>query len=388
MKKVSVNRLFFVVFLYCLIANFVHPVTPSFIKELELHDYMFGLAFGCMAFTNFLFSPFWSKMCKRYGPGKIFSIAFFGYGTMQLFFGFSTSEWQICIARLFGGLFISALSVSQMLYVIKNSEDTGHDLTILATLSAVVSPFGFLLGGFIGDVSIRLTFIIQSIGLFATGVISWCLLKDSNIEAASFTIKEVNPFIDFVRSKELVIGAISLFFIMVLCSSFASTCYEQCFNYYIKDQFNFPSSYNGMLKAGVGFIALAANTFITSWLLKTDIFKNIKYVFVVLFAMLIVVILIEQIGLFIIVNVVFFGFNSIYIPLLQDMMTKRNKDKQNEMVGLYNATRAIGMVVGSLFSGFVYEVNPKMSFTCAAVFFFICVLISIRHEKMAKAENE
>ncbi|MDO4198550.1 MAG: MFS transporter [Erysipelotrichaceae bacterium] len=385
LKSVSVAKLNLLVFLYSLVANFAHPITPTFIKMLGLHDYMFGLAFACMAFTNFLFSPFWGKMASRYGAGKVFSLAFLGYGTMQFFFGFSTEEWQICLARLGGGFFISALSVCQMVYVIKNSEHSGRDLAILATIGSVVSPFGFLIGGFLGDWSIKGTFIIQGIGLFVISLIGNIILDDSDTEDAKFTLSEINPFTDFIRSKDLINGFVVVFLIMVTVSSFGSTCYDQCFNYYIKDQFNFPSSYNGILKAGVGFIALFANSFITIRLLKTDTYRTISYVFAMLTLMLVGVVVVNDMIPFIIINIVFFGCNSIYLPLLQDFMTKKNADRSNEMVGLYNATRAIGMVVGSLFAGFIYGVHPKLSFVFAAVAFGLCVLLSLRHAKMAKA---
>lgn len=385
MKKISVTHLMFLNFLYSLVANFAHPVTPTFIKDLGLHDYMFGLAFACMSFTNFLFSPFWSKMSARYGANKVFSSAFIGYALMQLCFGFSTQEWQICFARLGGGIFISAISVSQMVYVVRNSENKGKDLALLITLNAVTAPFGFLIGGFIGDWSVVGTFIIQAAGLLVTGIISLLILGDSETENVEFTIKEINPLNDFVRSKDLIRGFVVVFLVMVTCASFASTCYEQCFNYYIKDQFNFPSSYNGILKAGVGFIALLANSFITMRLLKTNTFRSVTYVFALLFSMLIGVIVLDSMVPFIIVNVVFFGLNSIYLPLLQDMMTKRNKDRSNEMVGLFNAVRSIGMVVGSLFAGFIYAYGPKLSFIFSAAAFFVCIFLSIRHAKMAKA---
>ena len=385
MKKVSIFRLYILVFLYALIANFAHPVTPTFIKNLGLHDYMFGLAFACMAFTNFLFSPFWSKMANKYGAGKVFALAFMGYGAMQLCFGLSTMEWQICLARMAGGFFISAISVAQLIYIIKNSSDSGKDLAILASLSAVVSPFGYLIGGFIGDFSVVGTFVIQSIGLILVGFLGLAILGDSETENTSFALSEINPLSHFIESKDLIKGFVLIFLIMVTVSSFASTCYEQCFNYYIKDQFNFPSSYNGILKDGVGFIALLANSLITIRLLKTNTFRTITYVFGLLFAMLLAVIFVDDMVPFIIVNVVFFGCNSIYLPLLQDMITKRNKDRSNEVVGLYNATKAIGMVVGSLFAGFIYASGPKLSFVFSALAFFICIFLSILHAKKAGA---
>ena len=45
-----------------LAANFAHPVTPTVIQELHLHDYMFGVALAVMLITNFLLSPFWGKI--------------------------------------------------------------------------------------------------------------------------------------------------------------------------------------------------------------------------------------------------------------------------------------------------------------------------------------
>lgn len=53
---------FFVMVLFNLAANFAHPVTPTVIQDLNLHDYMFGLALAAMMLTNFLLSPFWGKI--------------------------------------------------------------------------------------------------------------------------------------------------------------------------------------------------------------------------------------------------------------------------------------------------------------------------------------
>ena len=182
MKKVSTKILFFLIFLYSLAANFAHPITPTFIKEMGLHDYMFGVAFSCMALTNFLFSPLWSKLSEKYGGAKVLSIGLLGYGVMQVFFGISKSEVQICIARLVAGFFLSGISVSQLIYCLKNSKDVSKDLAICATVNMVVSPFGFLIGGFLGDWNILGTFYIQGISLFLIGLLGLLIFGDSDTE--------------------------------------------------------------------------------------------------------------------------------------------------------------------------------------------------------------
>lgn len=381
MKRVSTKILFLLIFLYSLAANFAHPITPTFIKELGLHDYMFGVAFACMALTNFLFSPLWSKLSEKYGGAKILSIGLLGYGVMQVFFGISKTEIEICIARLVAGFFLSGISVSQLIYCLKNSKDVSKDLAICATVSMVVSPFGFLIGGFLGDWNILGTFYIQGISLFLIGLLGLLIFGDSDTDDVKLHKEDLNPFKAFVDSKDIITKFVFLFLIVAAISSFGSTCYEQCFNYYIKDVFNFPSSYNGILKAGVGVIALIANWTITMALLKTNTFKTIIPVFGMLFLMLIGVCVIDDMVPFIIVNVVFFGMNSIYLPLQQAMMTKYKTRNDGELVGLFNAVRSIGMVLGSLLAGLIYGVGPKASFVVSAIAFGLCIILSISNFK-------
>ena len=273
MKKISIQRLFIMIVLYSLAANFAHPITPTFIQNLNLNDYMFGVAFACMSLTNFLFSPFWGKFSKSIGTSRTAGYCFFGYSLAQALFSLSTSEWQIVAARLIGGFFIGGISVCNILYVIENSSDEkkGQDLATSVTLSAIFSAFGYMIGGFLGDISLPLTFICQVIGLAAIGVLYLIFLDDAPIsEQFSWEnlIRQSNPFQAILDSRHIMTMAIFVFLIVCAATSFASTCYEQCFNYFIKDQYGFPPSYNGLLKAAVGFITLLANSTICAVLMK------------------------------------------------------------------------------------------------------------------------
>ena len=387
MRKISIKTMMFLVFLYSLAANFAHPVTPTFIKVLGLHDYMFGLAFACMSATNFLFAPFWGKISEKYGGALIFCACMLGYGIMQVFFGLSKSELAICIARLIGGFFISGISVSDMIYIIRHSEHSGKDLAVAGPVNAVTAPFGFLIGGFLGDVSILMTFIIQGVTLFLIGILGFLIMGDSsNKEEVSFNKGDMNPFKSFANASEIVTGFIAVFLVISCVATFSSTCYEQCFNYYIKDVYGFPSSYNGILKALVGFIALFVNWRITMRLIEGNAFKSIVPVFGLLFAMMIGVVTIDNMIPFIIINVVFFGCNSIYLPLLQNMMTKYNADKQGELVGLFTSLRSLGNVFGSLLAGFIYSSGPKNSFVVAMAGFGVCVILSYFHYRKSLKE--
>ena len=47
--KLRFAAFFTAMIVFNLAANFAHPVTPTVIQELQLHDYMFGVAFSSYA---------------------------------------------------------------------------------------------------------------------------------------------------------------------------------------------------------------------------------------------------------------------------------------------------------------------------------------------------
>ena len=383
-RKQSVTRLLILSAIYFLVANFAHPVEPTFYKNLALPDYMFGVAFAAMATPIFLFSPFFGKLADRYGPAKILVICYIGYGFGQLYFFFLAKDvLNVILARAFAGVFIAGLGVSHILYILDNAEtdNKGGALAAYATVSAIFSAFGYLVGGVLGDISLEFTLGAEVAGIWLIGILYWIFLADKEREGSKLVwkdlLKEANPLSAFSLEKEDRNLVFISFLLVCMFTSFAATCYEQCFNYFIKDQYGFPPSYNGYLKGGVGIITLIANSTICTYLMnKTDIRVSIIYVLMICLVMMIGIVLIKQVTPFIILNVVFFGFNAVYKPLLQSMLNGFSRKSSGSVVGIYNSISNIGTIVGSLVSGFVYEVSPRGSFVYTAVAFGLAILCS------------
>lgn len=371
-------------------ANFAHPITPTLIKELELPDYSFGLFFAGMSFTSFLFSPFWAKLIERVGTRVVLGICCVGYGIGQLLFGLVTTLPLIMLARLLAGFFVGGISVGFLTYIIHKAsmEKRGTYLALSATFTSVFAAFGYLIGGLIGVVSIRWTFYIQMIILTFTGLGFYLVLKqDKQEDCAPLKIwKDANPFTAFWEARHFMTMAFSVLFFVIFLTSTASTAYEQCFNYFIKDQFLFDSAYNGMIKAVVGFISLFANTTICVWILRTkDVNKSTIYILGLGSILLFLMTWIIDVIPFIVINLGFFAINAIYIPLLQDMCAKKgNADNTNRIIGFYNAMKSLGMIVGGLFAGFIYAYGAHLSFLYAGIFFVISMIGCIIYLKMSK----
>ena len=389
MRKISIFRVYLVIALYSLAANFAHPITPTFIQNLKLHDYMFGVAFAAMSLTNFMFSPFWGKLSNNLGSNKIISFGFIGYGLAQGVFGLATTEAQIVVGRMLAGFFNGAIMVNQTIYIINNSPqgDRSRNLAISATIMSVVSPFGFLIGGLIGDYSIPMTFLLQVISLILVGVLNWFILEDPPVKAKEplrKIIKESGPFQIVVNNREIFTLIMTSFFMIAVLTSFAFTAYEQSFNYFIKDQFGFPPSYSGILKAAIGFITLLTNATITMWLLKkADVARSLIAILTLCVLMMLSIILVGEVVPFIIINVIFFALNAIYLPLMQAMLVDLSDDDIDGgvLVGIFNSMRSFGMVGGSLFAGLIYAFGPRLAFVFSGIVFLLSVLAAFIHFK-------
>ena len=374
---------------FYLAANFAHPVTPTIIQDLELNDYMFGVALAMMNIANFLMSPFWGKINGYISSRVSLLIGCWGYALAQLWFAFATTELSIIGARLMAGAFAGAIFVSFLTYVVNVADikDQPKYLTYSATLSSVVATFGYLIGGFLGEISIKGTFLVQSATMFVVGLMFFLVCKPDQQNTEKITFKEIakdaNPLKAFSDCRHfMTIAFVALFAINILVN-FANTGFDQAFNYYLKDQLNLTSSYNGIIKAGVGLISFVANMTICIWIMnKTKVEKSLVKLIAVCTLAALGTVISPNIGLFITFSVLVYAGYSISLPVLQNIVaTKADVRQKNLVMGFYNATKSLGSIAGSLIAGFIYSVDVKMPFIVTTIVYGIGIIAGILYLK-------
>ena len=389
-SKRNISMFLAISFLHYLAANFAHPITPTLILNLNLREYMFGAAFAAMAFTNFFFSPFWGKMRDFFPTRKLLLIGCFGYACGQYLFSIMKTEATILFARCFSGVFVGAVSVSALVYVIDISEKnkTGENLTKFAIVQSVGAAFGYLIGGVLGVYSIKVTFILQSLALALSGVLFASLLKDNVVAEyqplrAKVFIKEINPLKAFLDSRTFMTRNMALLFIAVVLANVGTNAFDQCFNYYLKDQFHFTSLYNGVMKAITGTITLIVNGTICIWIIRHARVKRATGLILAGCAASIgMIVAADHIYLFFILCIIFYSFNASYIPLLQDCAARGVAGSNgNAIMGFYNATKSLGMICGALIAGFIYNYGSKYPFLLAGVCFAAAAVIMLAGSK-------
>jgi len=370
--------------LFNLAANFAHPVTPTIIKDLALPDYMFGLMLAAMQFSNFLFSPFWGKLNGAISSRKTLLICCTGYGVAQLGFACATTQAMILLMRVLAGVFVGGIFVSFLTYVVGTArpEDQARYLTYSATIQAVCGAFGYLVGGVLGEFSIRGTFFLQAFCLTLAGVMFRLVcLPDGQQEKVDLKqiAGDANPLQAFIDGKYFLNMAFVMLFAVNILMNFANTGFDQVFNYYLKDQLGLTSSYNGIIKAAVGLISFVFNMTVCLWIIrKTDTRKSMILLMALCTLAAAGALLVPRISLFILLSVFVYAGYSVSLPVLQNMVAVQADPAQKNLVmGFYNATKSLGSIIGSLMAGFLYGVHIKLPFAVVAAAYGISVLAAV-----------
>ena len=387
MKNRSVLKFFLIYFGFTIVSNFVHSITPAFLQMIQAPSYINGVAFSVMSLCSFFASPFWGKMGDRKPYPQLMAVGFFGYALGQFFFSIARGVPMLLFARVISGLLNGALAVNALSYLISvsDSENRGQYLAMFAMLQSVGTCIGYLIGGVIGDYSLMAVFYAQIGAASVLGIINLLVLRDApgrTLSTEKIDFAKINPATSMTTSMRRVDAAMGVYLAIVFCFGFAMMSYDNYFGYFLRDQFGFPTSYNGYFKALIGIIAIIANSTINMWINKhTDVRKSITVILglcsVSITAMLLAS---HSIPAFLGVALLYYTCNAITMPILQVMMMKdEDKSETGTISGLFNAFISLGRTFGPLIAAFAYGLNPLYPFVLAAAMYMIAALLSIRN---------
>ena len=381
MRKSRLFTFFVILFFFNMAASFAHPVTPTLIIERNLDSSMFGVALAAMMTMNFLFSPFWGKLCGYMSTRRIMLICSLGYAVGQIIFGTAMSEVQVVGGRMFAGIFTGGVYTAMANHVINLSEDRGRDLVWLTTVQNVAGAVGYFVGGMLGVISVGTAFAAQVIVLAVCGILYGVLCLDDTAYKVKpdrpLSARDVNPFGAFAAARTFMTPALAMIFVITAVSAIGQNSYEQCFNYYIKDQYGMTSAYNGIFKAVIAVLTLALNGTVSLWLQrKTDINRSFIYVLAVCTGLTASILINRSQMLFIAVYIIYSSVMVLRLPLLQTMSADHaDESTSNQVMGFYQSMNSLGGIFGALFAGLIYASGPMRPFVLAFAAFLLSTLM-------------
>ncbi|WP_252229722.1 MFS transporter [Clostridium sp. ZBS15] len=388
MKKVSKRYILMLNLIVMFAFNMAHPVTPRLITELSLPSFMFGIFFAFMSIATFISSPVWGKLSDENGRKRYLIYGVCGYGISQIGFGFSKNTIFILIFRLLAGAFAASYITVSMAYItdITNNKNRIKYLSYYSAFGYVGSSFGSLMGGVIGSNKYKLTFLFQFVVcLIITLLINFFI--GESIRTPSLTINKKLKIYEGEKIKINLKSVLGIMIIAVALTSFSTTSYNSTINYYVEAVLKLSPSVIGIVMFVSGMIGLIMNFFVNPYLAQKFNEKNLfKAVVVFSGISLIIASLIENLIIAIIFVIIFLAFISLIIPIQQSIISKEANKNYGMIMGMQNSSKALGMVAGSLFSGFIFNIGSKLPFIIAGLILIITYFILIYTKKFKDDE--
>ncbi len=351
-KKIVYLHIF--AFLTGFITNLVHPITPMYIRSLNISDYMFGIFFAVMNLGIFLAAPFWGNLGDNKKRSIIIAIGFLGYGISQFLFGTFSNQYHISIVRFTAGIFTAAFQVSTLAYLL--DEEIPNKKTHVSVYLALIvlgASFGYLVGGNLGSIiEAKQIFYLQALSSLVMVVLSLFLKETKKEEIVS----NRSAFRSFKTLKELD-GKLIFLFIVIIIANISIVNFSKYIDLYIND-LNYSTKTIGNINFVSGFITVGVTLIVVPRLLNK--FKSIKVSIVALllsglFSVIVFLVPVENFLYFMYSTfMIYVAFKTIYEPAMINHINDQ-KGSTGMLMGLRQSALALGAVIGPIIAGIIYN---------------------------------
>tara|TARA_R100001039_G_C1828066_1_gene93184 strand:- start:123 stop:1334 length:1212 start_codon:yes stop_codon:yes gene_type:complete len=245
------------------------PTLPYYTERLaikgnldtDLINFHIGLLTSIYPFFQLLFVVVWGKLSDKYGRKPIIICGLIGFVIMQLLTGLATSLTMLYVARIFGGVFTSAVIPVSNAYLSDITSEKRRTKVMgwsgVAISSGVI--FGPVIGGFLSQTDLHLKYTIGLLHLdrFSVPFLFASLLGLIVLFVVTKWLKNTARVPKFTTQKVSLRFTFTKYFIVLLVLSFviqfAVTLFETVFSIYGKDELAFNSN-----QIGIGFMLCGA----------------------------------------------------------------------------------------------------------------------------------
>ncbi|WP_273845059.1 Tet(A)/Tet(B)/Tet(C) family tetracycline efflux MFS transporter [Providencia rettgeri] len=335
----------------------IMPVLPALLREyvtLENLANHYGILLALYAIMQVFFAPILGKWSDKFGRRPILLISLAGAALDYSLLALSSSLWMLYLGRLISGITGATGAVAAS--VIADNTAPQERTKWFGRLGAAFGVgliAGPAIGGFAGQFSPHLPFVIAAILSACSFVVIWLIFKDQNKNAIQNDQNEtVELSVSFIQLIKPVILLLFVFFMAQLIGQIPATTWVL----FTENRFQWNSVQVGLSLAGLGVMHALFQAFVAGAIAKKF---NEKVTIIVGFvadgsAFIILSLLTE--GWMIYPTLILLAGGSIALPALQGLMSahvnQANQGKlQGVLVSLTNATGVIGPLLFSFILG-------------------------------------
>jgi len=371
----SRRYLLFIALMFGILFNLGNPAIPKYTNSLGIDGIFVGFYLASGGLGLMLFATLWGALGDILHRNKVLAITFIGFAVGQTIVGLFSNEYLIFVGMFTSGIFMAGVLVNIYSYINDNFSieySRNKVLSYAVSLYMAGGAFAYLLGGIITRIlnpHFNYVFFIQATLLLMFGLYVYfkktdLIDTDHHLTRGHFwsNVKQVTK-IPWVPVYTITIT----FFI-----SFSHNNVRRFLDYYIVDN-NYSALDLGLLVFVVGLVSLISNLVIAPYFLKR--YHNFRFLqFQFLFAPILLFLGFRTNNILIGMYTFYIGYSvmlAVYEPTAISFMSENKAISQGVLVGLRQSIVGLGMTVGFLVGGFLYEINELYVFYLSVIFYIM-----------------
>jgi DHA1 family multidrug resistance protein-like MFS transporter len=361
--------------MFGILFNLGNPAIPKYTNSLGIDGIFVGFYLASSGLGLMLFATAWGALGDILHRNKVLAMTFIGFAIGQTIVGLSSNEYIIFLGMLISGIFMAGVLVNIYSYINDNFSiefSRNKVLSYAVSLYMVGGAFAYLLGGIITralNPHFHIVFFIQAILLVMVGVFIYfkktdLIDTDHHLTRGHFwrNMKQITK-IPWVPAYTITIT----FFI-----SFSHNNVRRFLDYYIIDN-NYSALDLGLLVFVVGIVSLVSNLVIAPYFLKR--FHNFRFLQVqFLLAPIFLYLGFRTNNILVGMYTFYIGYTimlAIYEPTAISFMSENKAVSQGVLLGVRQSIVGLGMILGFIIGGFLYEINELYVFYLSVIFYIM-----------------
>lgn len=377
--KLTLSILLGNLFIAFLGIGLVIPVLPTIMNELGLSGSAVGYLVAAYAIAQMVCSPFAGKWVDQYGRKPMIIIGLFIFALSEALFGFGRSVSVLFISRILGGI-SAAFIMPAVTAFIADITSKNERSKALGYMSAAINT-GFIIGpgigGFLGEISIRLPFFAAAVFGAAAAVISLLLLKEparqDETEKQSYEKLGLKAGL-----RKIIHPMYAAAFALILIFSFGLASFESLFSLFVDHKFGLTPKDIAIIVTGGGLLGAIAQLFLFDRLTKKiGEIALTRYCLVVSVVLTLgTTVVTTYMAIMVLSCILFIGFDLVR-PALTTYLSKTAGNEQGFVGGMNSMFTSLGNIFGPVLGGALFDMNLNYPFYFSAAVLIIGTVISI-----------
>ena len=377
------------------------PVLPNLLKQFNSGDTAnaadWGVTFNVFGgLMSFFAGPILGLLSDRFGRRPVLLLSISGLGLDFLFMAFAPTLSWLFLGRLISGATSGVFSTANA-YVadVTPPDKRARAFGWMGAAFSVGFLAGPAIGGLLGDINLRLPFLVAAALALLNALYGWLVVPESLPEAkrtTAFRWRQANPLgsLTLLRSHHELLPLASVGFLNQL----ANMVWPSVFVFYAGYRFGWGPGMTGMFMAGFSVVGVTVQSFVVGPFVRR--FGERACLIVGASAPIIGLAWIAYApnGWLYLIGVPFNAFWQLLVPGLQGLMTRRvGPSEQGQLQGANQSLAGMASVVGPLLYGlsFAWAVRhpqwhvPGLPFLLASLTMAACLTIAILAGRAAQA---